>query len=140
MERHVFRMDIIGTVMGSTIMLVFTGMVIYNLVATQNYLNIILIIIPLLFFLLLYKRRIVIENCILYYKKEQVNLESVTTVVSDNISQITHLGARTDEHLFLLDKENNVLVHFDKDYVKGRKQEKFIKVVKSVNPNVKIEI
>lgn len=140
MERHVFRMDILGSIFASAVMLSLSGFAVYNLIATQNYLNIILIIIPLLFFIPLYKRRVVIEDRTLYCKKKQVNLEQVSAVVFDHVSESTHLGSRSDRHLFLLDKEDNVLGHFDRDYIKGQKQEEFIKAVKAANPDIEIDI
>lgn len=140
MERQVFRMDLLGSIFFSAVMLSLSGFAVYNLIATQNYLNIIIIIVPLLFFIPLYKRRIIVEGGILYYKKQKVDLEDTFRILSDTFSETSSTGRVLVIHLFLMDEADNVLVHFDKNYVKGKKLDRFIKLVKAANPDVKIDI
>lgn len=140
MERHVFRMDKIGTLMGSIILISLSGFMVYNLIATRNYLNLILIILPLLFFIPIYRRRIILEEGVLYYKRTKVTLRDISKITTDRVSEASGFGGVLVLHLLLLDKEGNTLVHFDKSYVRGKKLDRFIKLVKADNPGVEINI
>lgn len=141
MERQVFRHDAIGTIGTIIILLGCLGFAVYNLIATENYLNLILIIIPLLLFIPIYKRRVVIENGTLLYKKPRISLLDVSVIYYDIATVPAFEGTKQIvTHLYFMDKAQKVLLHFDKDYATGKRKQRFLEAVKAANSDVDIQI
>src|SRR5699024_4292084 len=117
-----------------------SGFMVYNLIATQNYLNIFAIILPLLFFIPLSRRKVVIDGEYVQFKGTKVSILDVEEVLSDEVYEAAAGGRRVAVHIFLMDKEENVLVQFDNIYIRGKNKEKFLYAIKKINPNIIIGI